>query len=69
MTGPSRALRQLARLHDVQTVYTDIRGMACHASTDGLVRVLRHLGAPLERPDDAPIALRERHIERRLAHR
>jgi 4-alpha-glucanotransferase len=62
LTGPSRALRQLARLHDVQTAYTDIRGTACHASTDGLVRVLRHLGAPLERPDDAPVALRERHL-------
>ena len=53
MTEPSRALRQLARLHDIQTTYTDIRGKVTQASAEGLVRVLAHLGAPMSRPEDS----------------
>jgi len=62
VTEPSRALRQLARLHDVQTAYTDIQGKVARASTDGLVCVLRHLGAPVRRPEDAGPALRARRV-------
>src|SRR5262249_12882146 len=62
VTEPSRALRQLARLHDVQTTYTDIRGKRTAATADGLVRVLAQLGAPVRRPEDAGDALRGRRL-------
>jgi 4-alpha-glucanotransferase len=63
VTEASRALRQLARLHDVQTTYTDIRGKVTAATPEGLCRVLAHLGAPLRRPDEAGAALRARRLE------
>ncbi len=62
MTEPSRALRQLARLHDVQTSYTDIRGKVTVASAEGLIRVLAHLGAPVRRPEDVEAGLRARRL-------
>jgi 4-alpha-glucanotransferase len=53
-----QALEELARLAEVDTGYWDVKGTYQTASTDGLVAILRALGAPIERPDQAPDALR-----------
>lgn len=59
-TALARGLRALARLYNVQTSYYDIFGEHRHSPVEGLLRVLRVLGAPLQRIEDAPDALRER---------
>lgn len=56
----SDALRTLARLHGVQTAYLDITGRRRAASPEALLAVLRALGAPLERAEDAADAARAR---------
>ncbi|HLE78022.1 MAG TPA: 4-alpha-glucanotransferase [bacterium] len=53
-----RALRALARLHHVQTAYTDITGMRRIASPDALLRVLQALGVAVSGAADAPDVLR-----------
>ncbi|HUH13812.1 MAG TPA: 4-alpha-glucanotransferase [Longimicrobiales bacterium] len=58
MTRP-HALRALARHYGVQTQYRDAAGTPRHATPEGLVAVLRGLGAPLDGPDDAERALGE----------
>lgn len=69
--APSLAqdLRALARLYNVQVSFYDVFGRHTYASEEGLMQVLRALGAPLERIDDIPDALRERRqsLYRRLA--
>lgn len=55
-----RALRELARLYAIQTAYRDGLGQHQRASPEALMAVLRTLGAPVERLDDVPGALRER---------
>ena len=61
------ALRQLARLHGVQSGYVDMAGRRQRASSESLLAVLRTLGVPVERMKDVPGALREtRHA---VAHR
>ena len=62
MTDEPSALRRLARLHDIQTAYTDIAGKVREASPEALLRVLQHLGAPVRRLEDAPAALRQRRL-------
>lgn len=54
------ALRQLATLFGVRTSYFDIGGRRRRAEPEGLLAVLRALGAPIARIEDAPGALRER---------
>jgi 4-alpha-glucanotransferase len=53
-------LHYLASLYGVQTAYHDVLGCEQHASPETLLRVLRILGVPLERPDDAGAAIRQR---------
>lgn len=68
MPEPDRtALHELAELYDVQTSYTGADQERHEASTDGLIAVLRALGAPVERPADTDDAIRARRAE--LAHR
>lgn len=61
MSEPGRALRELARLWGVQLSHVDGLKIRRRTSAEGLVGVLRGLGAPMETPDDAPEALRARH--------
>ncbi|MGB9887007.1 MAG: 4-alpha-glucanotransferase [Moorellales bacterium] len=49
----------MARAYRVQAVYRDVEGHRRRASPEALVAVLRALGAPLDRPEQAPSALRE----------
>lgn len=58
--GRGSSLRQLARLHGVQTAYYDVSGLRKEASRESLLRVLRALGTPAETLRDVPAALRER---------
>jgi 4-alpha-glucanotransferase len=54
------ALTRLARLYNIQSSYRDGLGQLRHASTDAILQVLRALGAPLQRLDDADDAWRQR---------
>jgi len=56
-------LHRLARLYDVQTSYSDLGGREIEAGTESLLAVLRGLGAPVERIEDAGEALRQREHE------
>ncbi|HKE13400.1 MAG TPA: 4-alpha-glucanotransferase [Kofleriaceae bacterium] len=57
--GPWRdALHQLAELASVDIGYWDVKGTYRDASPEGLVAILRALGVGIERPDQAPDALR-----------
>ena len=60
-------LAQLAALHGVQLSYVDALETERTASPEAVVAVLRALGAPLERPEDAGEAIRAR--RRQLAER
>jgi 4-alpha-glucanotransferase len=53
-------LYELARLYRVQTAYYDVAHRRRPASADGLLAVLRALGAPVASWRDVPQALRER---------
>jgi 4-alpha-glucanotransferase len=55
-----RNLGALAAAYGVQLGYTDIEGRRRTASREALLAVLRSLGAPVEKADDLPGALRER---------
>lgn len=55
-----KGLRLLARLHGVQTEFVDNGGRLHHATTEGLLDVLKALGAPVEGPGDVDEAIRER---------
>jgi 4-alpha-glucanotransferase len=52
-----QALRQLARLHGVQTSYVDMAKRRQEASADSLLAVLRALGVSVARAADVPEAL------------
>jgi len=59
--GAVRLLRQLARAYGMQLAYYDIVARRRRwASVESLLAVLRALGAPVEKPGDAPEALRAR---------
>src|SRR4051794_13263473 len=64
--GPVNDLKELARLCGVEPGYVDIRGQRREASPEALLRVLRLLGAPVERVEDASDALRQRREARWL---
>ncbi len=63
MADPTPQLRELATLYGVQLNYWDVTGKQVWATDDQLMRALRALGAPLQRPDEAPAALRQRQRE------
>lgn len=58
-----RELRQLAFSHGIQIAYRDIRGQRLAARPEALLAILRALGTPIERPDEAPELLRARDVE------
>lgn len=60
--APETALRTLARLYGVSPSYTDMERQRRDASDEGLLAVLKSLGASLESVADAPAALRERRL-------
>ena len=51
---------QLARMYGVQTEYFDATGAMQQSTPQGLLRILQALGAPLDTPDDAGDAVRDR---------
>src|SRR3972149_10639173 len=53
-------LRQLARLHGIQTAYYDVGRKRVEASPEVLLAALRSMDAPVEALRDVPAALRER---------
>jgi len=53
-------LRRLARLYNVQTAYYDVAHHRQQASVEGLLAVIRALGAPVTSLDDIASVLRER---------
>ncbi|MEZ5963130.1 MAG: 1,4-alpha-glucan branching protein GlgB [Planctomycetota bacterium] len=61
MSGELRALHDLADRLGMQRSYTDSDGHRRRATTDALLGVARALGADVERPGDAPAALRRLH--------
>ena len=63
MVDGSSALEELARARGVQFEYYDALGQHRRAPTDSLLAVLRALGEPVERPEDAADALK-RPVER-----
>ncbi|HXG51969.1 MAG TPA: 4-alpha-glucanotransferase [candidate division Zixibacteria bacterium] len=60
MTTELGPLRRLARLYGVQTGYRDVFGRRRSAAPEAILAVLRALGAPVDRLDQVPDALRER---------
>jgi 4-alpha-glucanotransferase len=61
-SAPLRDLRALAKSYGVQLSFRDATGVVRRASPDALARVVRALGAPLDRVEDAgeaPAAQRE----------
>jgi 4-alpha-glucanotransferase len=58
-----RELRRLAAAWGVHTSFYNNRGQRRHTSVEALLAVLRSLGAPVERLDDVPDALRVRRRE------
>ena len=56
----AHGLRTLARLHGIQTAYRDITDRRREAAPEAVLAVLRLLGAPVERPEDVPDAIRAR---------
>jgi 4-alpha-glucanotransferase len=77
VTGKDKGgLAELAAFHGIQTSYTDVDGVDQQADPDVVLALLRSLGAPLERPEDAPTLLRDqkagarrRQLEPVLVHR
>jgi 4-alpha-glucanotransferase len=69
-------LAELAAFHGIQTSYTDVDGRDQQADPEVILALLRSLGVPLERPEDAPALLRDqragalrRQLEPVLVHR
>ncbi len=63
MSEERRALRQLARLHGVQSSYANVFGKRIHASVDSTLAVLRAMGVPVASLSDATGALAARRHE------
>ena len=60
MNDDRRALRELARLYDVQESYKDVFGRRVRAGVDSTIAVLHAMGAPISTLQDATSALRTR---------
>jgi len=56
----SQLLHDVARLFNIQTIFYDAFGRLNRPPPEAILRVLRTLGAPVERMDDLPDALRHR---------
>jgi 4-alpha-glucanotransferase len=59
-TAPGSPLVELAQQYGIQTSYVDVTGQQRRASPEALLRVLKVLGAPLEKVSEARSALRQR---------
>ena len=57
MNDDRRALRELARLYDVQESYKDVFGRRVTAGVDSTIAVLHAMGAPITTLQDAAAAL------------
>jgi 4-alpha-glucanotransferase len=55
-----QSLAELAELYHVEPAYEDATGKRRQSNPEALLRVLRVLGAPVEKPADVPGALRQR---------
>ena len=53
-------LHDVARLFNIQTIFYDTFGRLIRPPPEAILSVLRVLGAPVERMDDLPNALRQR---------
>jgi 4-alpha-glucanotransferase len=53
-------LHTLARFYNIQTIFWDAFGNLIHSPAEAILEVLRILGAPVERMQDLPDALRQR---------
>ena len=61
MAAPeTQPLQELARLYGIETAYDDVDDREQQAASETLLAVLASLGAPIARPDDAPLAIQER---------
>src|SRR5438067_11894790 len=60
MKTQNHLLHDLARLFKVQTIHYDAFGRLVKPPAEAILRVLRMLGAPLERRQDLTDALRQR---------
>ena len=60
MTTARALLHKLARLYNVQTAYYEISGRYRESPPEAILEVLKMLGAPLARVEDAGEALRQR---------
>jgi 4-alpha-glucanotransferase len=63
VTDERRALRELARLYDVQESYVNVHGTRVRAGDDSTIAVLRAMGAPVASLGDAAAALGARRQE------
>ena len=63
MNDDRRALRELARLYDVQESYKDVFGRRVRAGVDSTIAVLHAMGAPITTLHDATAALSARREE------
>ena len=59
---PLDGLRDLAAKHGIQTSHQDMFGHRTVASAESLLEILRVLGAPIQRLDDVPRALRDHEL-------
>lgn len=66
MSAPTRTLLALARANGVQSSYRDVTGRRRAAGAEAITAVLRSLGVPIERPDQADAVARARPPEDRL---
>jgi len=63
MSAATGHLHELAHLYGVQKAYYNVLHQRRPSSVDALLSILKALGAPLERLEDVPSALRERRKE------
>ncbi|MEX0761617.1 MAG: 4-alpha-glucanotransferase [Dehalococcoidia bacterium] len=61
--GPGRPLRELARMHGVQTAYDDATGLRKTSPAESVLATLKALGAQVEGPADVEPAVRARRLE------
>lgn len=62
MTGLDAGIAALGKMHGVHTAYTDASGSDRAPEQDVVVALLRALGVPLDRPDDAARLLRDQRV-------
>lgn len=60
VTSEKHLLHSLARLYDIQSSYYDVHRRLTESAPEGILQILRILGAPVEQMADLADALRER---------